>query len=152
MGNCQNSNPITISVFPAVSKPGEELYRLLLEKMKDYCIKGYPVKLIKRDYNMESALEACFYDDVVIFDGSIENQVNEQYYGALELMKLLDYVLIVSRTFLPYAFEGMREGGAPKTVMANIIEPCKQMTNTQILRWIIITLEKSNMELPRSLK
>lgn len=56
MGDRQNRNLITISVFLAVSKPGEELYRLLLEKMKDYCIKGYSVKLIKRDYNMESAL------------------------------------------------------------------------------------------------
>ena len=152
MSDHQIKNPITISIFPAVSQPGQELYELLLKKTENYFIKGYPVKLIKRNYNMESSLEACFHDDVVIFDGSIEAETNAQYLGALELMKSLDYVLIVSRTFLPYNFEGMRDGGAPKAILTGTTAYCDRMSNAQIAKWIMQTLEESNLELPRSLK
>lgn len=59
-----------------------------------------------------ASMNACFYKDIIIFDGSIEDDRHDQYRFAYDLMKHLDHVLIVSRTELPYNFEGRRKGGA----------------------------------------
>ena len=144
--------PITIAFFKAPTTQGLELYRMFCRKMEGYVIKGHPVQLIEQKiYKMMPSIMACLDSDVVIFDGSIEGD-HEQYRAALELMKCLDHILIVSRTPLPFNFEGMRKGGAPQLIKTGTVEYSDSMTNEEILGWIIDTLENSSMELPRKLK
>lgn len=114
---------ITISFFQAFSPEGHGLFRDVKQALEGRTLRGLPVKLIEeREYKMMPAIRACLESDLVIFDGSVEDGENRQYYGAIELMKYLDHVLIVSRTMLPYNFEGMRKGGAPQFIMRVLSE------------------------------
>lgn len=151
-GSTENK-PVTIAFFKAPSSKGEELFSLFKERMNHYRLRGYSVIILEQTvYKMMPSILACLNYDVVIFDGSIEDDTNEQYHAAIELMKCLDHVLIVSRTPLPFNFEGMRKGGAPRTFNTGTTEYNDRMTNEEILEWIIGTLEQSSMELPRRLK
>ena len=85
-----------------------------------------------------AALQACVYADIVIFDGSLEDDKYSQYYFAYDLMKNLDHVLIVSRTELPYNLKVYDTETNPAQI------------NTYILQWIKDTLH--HLELPRSNK
>lgn len=143
---------ITITFFKAPTRQGKELYSMFQQAMEGYVLRGHPVKLTEqKDYKMMPVIMACLDADVVIFDGSVEGD-GEQYRAALELMKRLDHVLIVSRTLLPVNFEGMRRGGAPGIIKAGTAEYSEKMANEDILGWILHTLEHSSMELPRKLK
>lgn len=147
-----NKQPITIAFFKAPTTQGLELYTMFCRKMEGYVLRGHPVQLIEQKvYKMRPSLMACLDADVVIFDGSIEGD-HEQYRAAIELMKYLDHILIVSRTPLPFNFEGMRKGGAPQLIRTGTVEYSDSMTNEDILEWILDTLENSSMELPRKLK
>lgn len=147
-----NQQPITIAYFKAPTTQGLELYKMFCRKMEGYVLKGHPVQLIEQKvYKMMPTIMACLDSDVVIFDGSVEGD-HEQYRAALEMMKALDHILIVSRTQLPFNFEGMRKGGAPQLIKTGTVEYSDSMTNEDILEWIVDTLENSSMELPRKLK
>lgn len=103
--------PITITFFKALSSQGKELYNMFRKAMEGYVLRRHPVKLIEqKDYQMMPTIMACLDSDVVIFDGSIEGN-SKQYRAALEMLKKLDHVLIVSRTILPVNFGGIRKGG-----------------------------------------
>ena len=100
--------PIIITFIKALTTQGKELYHMFQNAMEGYVLRGHPVQLIEQKvYKMMPSIIACLDSDVVIFDGSIEGG-SEQYRAAIELMKYLDHVLIVSRTPLPVNFEGMR--------------------------------------------
>lgn len=145
-------NPITIAFYKAPTVQGKMLYEMFQTAMEGYILRGHPVQLIEQtEYKMMTAMMSCLDCDVVIFDGSIEGG-NEQYRAASELMKGLDHILIVSRTPLPFNFQGMRKGGAPGVIKTGTTEYSDQMTNEDILKWILDTLENSSMELPRRLK
>lgn len=145
--------PITISYFKAFSNEGEALFRAFQERMDGFMLRGHPVRVVEeRSYQMAPALSACFNSDAVIFDGSLEDNENQQYRAALELMKQLDYVLVVSRTVLPFNFSGMRKGGAPEFIATGTTEYCPWKTNEEILAWLMETLQDPSMQLPRKLK
>ena len=106
---------------------------------------------------------SCLMSDIVIFDGSLDKDDNDknysQYEYAISNMTSLDYVLIVSRTQLPYNFEGLRKGGAPGWIqMKNMSDEYKEFDiirskkNLEILNWIIEIIHHSNIELPRKKK
>lgn len=145
--------PITIAFFKAPTAQGAELYKMFQRTMEEYSLRGHPVHLAEQTtYKMMPAIMACLDSDVVIFDGSIEDDKNEQYRAAIELMKCLDHVLIVSRTLLPFNFKGMRQGGAPGFIKTGTLKYRDRMSNEEILEWLLDTLEHSTMELPRKLK
>lgn len=154
MKQMYTNEPITISFFKAFSAEGEELFREFQKRMDgSMLLRGHPVRVIEEKvYKMMPAISACFQSDVVIFDGSLEDGKHEQYRAALELMKNLDYVLIVSRTALPFNFMGMRRGGAPELIKTGTTEYCPWKTNSEILDWLEDTLQNSSMQLPRKLK
>lgn len=144
--------PITITFFKAPTILGKELFEMFRATMEGYILRGHPVQLKEqRVYKMMPSIVACLDSDIVIFDGTIEGD-NEQYRAALEMMKNLDHVLIVSRNPLPFNFEGMRKGGAPGIIKTGTSEYSESMTNDAILEWILDTLKYSSMELPRKLK
>ena len=72
-------------------------------------------------------------------------------------MAYLDHVLFISRTKLPYNFEGLRKGGAPNWIRSHIVDTeCEFLkessvkTEQEILAWLKETLPK--LELPRKNK
>ena len=85
---------------------------------------------------------ACISQDLVIVDASIEPN-NQHNYAAFTAQPLvLDHVLVVSRTYLPQNFYGLREGGAP-------VYPHSR-TNQEIYQWLKTELEDVLPSLPRS--
>ncbi len=144
---------IMISYFKADSREGEALLHAFRERMAGALLRGHPVRVVEvQEYKMTPAILACFQSDVVIFDGSIEDSENRQYRAALELMKHLDYVLVVSRTALPFNFSGMRRGGAPERIATGTTAYCPHKTNGEILGWLLETLGDPSVQLPRTLK
>ena len=120
------------------------------------------------------SLTACLQADLVIFDGSIDHTASEdifhdsvslkkngrgicsQYEYAYDLMNKLDYVLIVSRTKLPYNFEGLRKGGAPGWIRIQRMktqgtypDAPHSLENDKIRDWIVEIIRDSTLELPR---
>ena len=156
MGNKDTGlQPVTIAYFKAPTKQGKELYEIFQKKINNRLLRGHSVKLFDQtEYKMMPAITACLDFYVVIFDASIESEQSDmlQYRAAIELMKFLDHVLIVSRTTLPVNFAGMRKGGAPEMIKSGTSEYKTSMTNCEILEWIMDTLENSSIELPRKLK
>ncbi len=99
------------------------------------------------------SLLTLLHSDLVVFDGSIENNDFHQYRFAYETMKQLDYALIVSRTELPYNYEGRRRGGAPSWIKIGEPSACSDSgddmvcSNSRILSWLQCTIPQ--LELPR---
>lgn len=148
-----STRPVTIAFFKAPSTKGMELFSLFKQRIESSTLRGNAVQVLEQnEYTMMAAILACFNCDVVVFDGSIEDMQNEQYYAAIELMKALDYVLIVSRTVLPFNFEGTRKGGAPTLVSMGTDKCPGVMTNENILSWLLNVLEYSDMDIPRHSK
>lgn len=166
---------IIVSYIKSPSEWGEILFRQVKDLFEDFALRraddGIRYKIeIKDIVNevmsdgksqelaacQEASLRACVYSDVVIFDGSIEDDNCNQYQFAYDLMKHLDYVLFVSRTELPYNFEGCIKGGAPswikigeKPLVSETVNDRAQL-NAGILKWLGQTLNR--LELPRSNK
>ena len=171
----KNKMRIIVSYIKSPSKYGESLFCAFQKWMSEFinrknCSSEAEYELIVQDVveNVESAsadnvvtvqdcqeaiLLACLGSDMVIFDGSIEEDNVSQYRFACEPMKQLDYVLIVSRTELPYNFEGSRKGGAPSWILigeqpsAATLEDNAQNRNADILNWLKHTIPQ--LELPR---
>jgi hypothetical protein len=117
------SSPI---IFFAVSnESGRELARLLVELARIEF--GLEVEVLEEATQAELN-RACLDDKIVVFDASIEDGNN--YAAATAQPMVLEKVLVVSRTYLPLNFYGLREGGAP-----NYPEPAVQ-TNENILAWL----------------
>lgn len=71
---------------------------------------------------------SCRSDDLVVFDASIEE--GNLYAAATSQPMTMDRVLVVSRTYLPLNFYGLREGGAPDFPRRTT------QTNEEILAWL----------------
>ncbi|MDQ3919723.1 MAG: hypothetical protein M3348_14745 [Acidobacteriota bacterium] len=71
---------------------------------------------------------SCLEDDLVIFDASVEEGHN--YAAATAQPMTMDQVLVVSRTYLPLNFHGLREGGAPDFPART------RQSNEEILKWL----------------
>lgn len=71
---------------------------------------------------------SCVRDDLVIFDASVEEGHN--YAAATAQPMTMDHVLVVSRTYLPLNFYGLREGGAPDFPART------RQSNEEILGWL----------------
>lgn len=176
---------ITVTYIAAPSEEGRDLFSKVKpviestiheqfrENVEWVCINhpDYPEGLISTlPQKQELALKCCLFADLVIFDGSIDSSFCfkhnaddtssgccSQYEYATFLMKVLDYVLIVSRTKLPYNFEGLRKGGAPNWIRSRIVKKDGifladdgTRTNAYIVKWIKETLPF--IEFPRKNK
>lgn len=84
--------------------------------------------------------EACFTKDVVVFDGSIEDEQHHLYHKASVTPALVDHFLVVGRTCLPINFVPAREGGAPDYPFPHFTEGLDRhrwrWSNDDILQWL----------------
>ena len=102
------SNKIQVAYISSPSNEGKELYKMISMELSKL---GYGITHIN-EYGDNLAQRqwlgmcSCLMSDIVIFDGSLDKDDNDknysQYEYAISNMTSLDYVLIVSRTQLPY--------------------------------------------------
>ncbi len=102
------SKQLSLSFFSTQSPNGIALRDAFVQLVKrlDFKLKMSPHPTVVDVAN------ACWNDDVVVFDGSIEDE-GHNYEIAFEPLKGMRHALIVSRTPLPLNFFGLRKGGAP---------------------------------------
>jgi hypothetical protein len=110
-----------LPIFVAANANGRELLAKLRPVVE---AAGYSV--VTPAANQDNFREACIEREAVIFDASIE--AGHIYDAATGQPMISDNVLVVSRTYLPSNFFGLRQGGAPQY-------PGKQ-PNKDIVAWV----------------
>lgn len=153
----QIKEPIEKAIF---EQCGDEVGWIPLNNLG--CPEKLPQSLAERYLTGSFAL---LTSDLVIFDGSIDNDLSlkadpasktvcSQYEYASPAMLGVDHVLIVSRTKLPYNFEGIRKGGSPNWIRTRVVDTAPflkakdSLTNDEIADWILEALP--HLELPRA--
>lgn len=129
-----------IDLFSKISKT---IPQTLLE-LGFNCILRSPIV----DGNQEDMIHACLEDDIIVFDGSLEEDENGSWdsnYAAATSWPLgIDNILVVSRTQLPLNFQALRtnvpELGQEKRDQNN--RTCYKYSNDEIVQWISKELEK----------
>lgn len=140
-----------LTIFPANTTAGAEL----VAKVYELCVsEGYQVQIASQATQADFIL-ACLRDDVVVVDASIEDGLGAVYPIMTENPKSLDHVLVVSRTYLPINFFGLRGGGAPPYPYPYGAPKGKdasfRWTNVEIVGWLKEQIEdlKANDLYPR---
>ena len=106
---------IIISYFKCDSHQGDELYRKTKHELEQRSIQGMDVEVVLRESDTLVGRDAFMCNDIVIFDASLEGEeVGQQYDALIEPMLYSEYVLIVSRTILPFNVFGTWKGGYPR--------------------------------------
>lgn len=136
----------TLSLFLTRSQESLLLKEMLLpiaEKM------GFTVQTVLEPNPIKYA-QACWNDDVVILDASIEKKGSHNYEIALPTP--LDHVLVVSRTYLPINFYGLRDSAydhETRNLIYNAPFYPYSQPNELIARWVDIQLQDLIPFLPR---
>jgi hypothetical protein len=85
-------------------------------------------------------VRAAFSSDVVLFDGTIEDEQEHIYHAGALLPSLVDHLLVVARSYLPINFLPARRGGAPDYPFPHFdprIDKVRQSwSNEDILTWL----------------
>lgn len=144
-------NKITVSYFKCDTRQGSELFRRTKNMLEAMEIQGRRVEVLLRKNDPFVATEAYLCDDVVIFDGSLEDEdencAGQQYDAMIEPMKTAKHVLIVSRSQIPFNVFGIRKGGYPRYIRTGVTEYRETFYNGEILEWIngLFTREGINL-------
>lgn len=142
---------VIISYFKCGTPQGDELYRETKCELERSGIQGLDVEVVLRENDTLVGRDAFMCDDVIIFDASLEGEKPGQQYDALmEVMLLSEYVLVVSRTILPFNVVGTWKGGYPRYLRTGTAHYPESLTNPEILSWLKGVLNR--LELPNSRK
>lgn len=127
---------ISAILIPLNSNKGNEFKELFI-----YLADEFGLNLnIKENPTQVDFFNACKDYDIVVFDASIENGKNN-YHAATAQPMTMDHVLVVSRTYLPQNFYGLRYGGAPNYP--------KTKENNAIIKWLREQIEDLLPTMPR---
>ena len=179
---------ITVTHIAAPSEQGYDLFAKLknpLEKaIRERCGEevgwvclnnlGSPEHLPPYLFLRQSMGYFCLHrSDLVIFDGSIDSplcfkavpeepegagSLSSQYEYASSPFLSLEHVLVVSRTKLPYNFEGFRKGGSPNWIRTRNVSKSPfskakgYLTNDEIVAWILETIHSIKIPRPDKLE
>jgi hypothetical protein len=136
----------TLAFFSTRSRSGIALKEAFEPKAKDL---GFDVKLFHDATPIEYA-NACWNDDVVVLDASIERKGEHNY--EIVFPTPLDHLLVVSRTCLPINFYGLRDAildpKARTLVYGTPFYPDAK-SNQEIIRWLTLQLQDLLPLLPR---
>lgn len=128
---------LRMTIFPTRSKSGEELLESVLPLVGTF---GFKPKIIPAPAQSQ-VVHACAKDDAVLIDATVEPDGSHNYAAMTAQPMTMDHVLVVSRSYLPLNFHGLREGGAPSYP--------NQLTNSEIVSWIQKELRDLTPSLPR---
>ena len=124
-------------VFPTKTAHGTELAKRICD-LALQC--GYHAHIID-DPSQEKLNNACFTNQVIVFDATIEKNEQHIYHAATAQAMAFDQILVVSRTYLPINFPGLRQGGAP--------DYSNSFSNDDILRSLKVQLSDLTSTMPR---
>jgi hypothetical protein len=93
----------TLALFPTHNSDGADLRDKLIPLAETL---GFTFKDVGNSSNKLEYANACWNDDVVVLDASIGDTGTHNY--DIAFPALMDHVLVVSRTYLPINFYGMR--------------------------------------------
>lgn len=132
---------ITICHFECPTDAGRDLAERVERRFHGVESDGrrFVVRRVReRDLNQSEMVRACLADDVVIFDGSLDQgEEHSAHYDALNMMPLgFDHALVVSRGALPLNVTTSRDGGT-------------RQGNEEITAWIVEQVEELKWDLPR---
>jgi hypothetical protein len=137
---------LSLSFFPTRSSAGLELQELFVpiaEREYHFTVK------VKNNVSHRGYFElACTYDDVVVFDATIEEDDQHNYPTAGGSPMVMDHILVVSRTYLPVNFNGLRNGGAP-SYPNPFSRSDGTYSNADIIKWLREQIEDLLPSLPR---
>ena len=140
---------ITITHFAAPGVAGSELAQMLKSAIADFRVGNHSAKFrVVAAKNQFEFMQACLGDDVVVFDGSVEDSIGVNYAAATAQPMVMDHVLVASRTCLPINFFGLREGSTPDTVYDDGA-PRQSLTNKYLVEWVLRQLQDLHGRLPR---
>ena len=153
-GSINNSiRGLKISFFLNLNQSSEDLAIQLKNRLLEDL--GLELDVI-RNADYYKCFEHTMMDDIVILDATIEEKISDSIYHIFDRMHLLlEYVFIVSRSYLPSNFVPLREGGAKKYI------DCEKyldssLENDRITNWVIKEisrlLENKNNDYPRKNK
>lgn len=144
-----NNRAISVTLFAASSKGGEEFSLFLEQALSTLIIAGRPICFkVVQDGDQSKLIAAGLCDDVVIFDGSVEDDIGSNYKAVNMLPCSLDHFLVVSRTRLPLNFQPCISGGSPDTFTGTSASPF-MLSNNQLVDWTITQLRTMESRLPR---
>lgn len=130
--------PIEATIFNTRSLEGQELGQMIIDYLKQIGISAY----LNDKPTQTEFFKACISQDLVIVDATVESNNLHNYEAFTAQPYVLDHVLVVSRTYLPHNFYGLREGGAPAYP--------NTMTNKEIFKWLLTELTEIMPLLPRA--
>jgi hypothetical protein len=143
------SRRLTLSVFPTRDQDGLALSEKLVPMAREL---GFTVQE-HFEPTVQEYTNACWNDDVVVLDATLTGKGQHNYEIAIPAP--YDQVLVVSRSYLPINFYGLRDAiidddnnalvyGAP-------LYP-NSLSNEDILRWLYLQLRDLLPSLPRDSK
>jgi hypothetical protein len=97
-----------LAMFASSSEEGLRLARAVEALAREY---GLEPRIVRPEPGL--FFEAIFTAQVVVIDGSLEQENVELYRAASVVLSPFDHVLVVGRTYLPLNFVAQRKGGAP---------------------------------------
>ncbi|HEV2864317.1 MAG TPA: hypothetical protein VGX48_25185 [Pyrinomonadaceae bacterium] len=100
---------MSLTIFGPETSDGVDLVRRVTALAEGL---GYTVEPPQAATQSEM-FEAVIGRDVVIFDGTVEDEQRHIYHAAAMIPSVVDHLLVVSRTYLPINFIPARRGGAP---------------------------------------
>lgn len=124
----------TLSLFSLQTSPGQKLRDAIITLSHRL---GFAVKPELTQPTITHVTQAVYSDDVVIFDGSIEDD-KHNYDIAFDGLNRVDHALLVSRTPLPINFYGTR--ASDDLTCANAPHYSHMLSNDAILKWLEQTL------------
>ncbi len=140
---------IQVTLFAAPSSEGQEFARLLKQALDGMTLAGQSLRLkVITNGDQRELFTHSLSDDVVIFDGSVEDASGSNYTATNMFPCAFDHVLVVSRTRLPLNFQPFVPGGSPDTFTAGQHSPFTR-SNDHLLDWTIAQLHAMAPRLPR---
>lgn len=99
-----------LTIFATGSADGQALAKAVATRAKAV---GFDSVETVQQPTPEAVIEACLGDGGLVFDATIEPDGTHLYEAASYALLSFDYNLVVSRTYLPANFLGVRRGVAP---------------------------------------
>lgn len=144
---------VIVSYFKCNSPQGNELFQKVKCELENKGIHELEVEVVLRDNDTLVGRDAFMCDDVIIFDVSLDDEdVGRQYDALMESMLYSEYLLLVSRTILPFNVCGTWKGGYPRYLKAGVAHYKESMTNEEILLWLKATLNRIKLPNPRKIQ
>ncbi|MGL5833950.1 MAG: hypothetical protein ACRC1Z_12075 [Waterburya sp.] len=140
---------IRLTLFANSTPEGQELASLLEKLFASESPEELKVQMETiTDGDDGDMIVAGLRDDIVIFDGSVENDIGSNYKAVRMWPLCMDHFLVVSRTRLPINFQPFHEGGSPDT-WGDVLTRPFSLSNQELIFWIKKQLDILAPRLPR---